>query len=141
MNEQNTEFTSEEQQIVQEKLAQIYAAPADPAYWSDLQVRILSRISDSDAGMWWVFLGRWSRAGVVAAALALMAAGIASVVTQQRDELFAEENALDAGMPVVTAPNASVAVTTFERVSSMVGVSEDEAAVRYVLSLLDGTGR
>jgi hypothetical protein len=141
MNEQNTEFTSEEQKIIQEKLAQIYAAPSDPAYWSDLQVRILSRVADSDPGMWWVFLGRWSRAGVVAAALALMAAGVASVMTQQREELFAEENVLDAGMPVVTAPNTNLAVTTFERVSSMVGVSEDEAAVRYVLSLVEGSGR
>ncbi len=141
MNDQNTEFTSAEQAIVREKLEQMYAAPSDPAYWSDLQVRILSRISDSDPGLWWVFLGKWSRAGVVAAALALMAAGIASVVTQQADDAFAYSSVLDDGMPVVTTPSVTVPGTTLERVSSMVGLTENEAAVRYVLSLVEGPGR
>jgi len=140
MNDQNNEFTSAEQAIVQEKMQQIYAAPDDPAYWSDLQVRILARIADSDPGLWWVFLGKWSRAGVVAAALALMAAGIASVVTQQADDAFAY-SVLDDGMPVVTAPSVTVPGTTLERVSSMVGLTENEAAVRYVLSLVEGPGR
>ena len=138
MNEKNTEFTAEEQAIVNERLAEIYAAPSDPAYWSDLQIRVLERIADSDPGLWWVVLGKWARAGVVAAALALTAAGITSVVTQQNDDVFADVAVLDEGMPVATLPNTSIPLTTMEKVSSMVGVSDDEAAVRYVMSFVDG---
>jgi hypothetical protein len=141
MNDRNDEFNSPEDAVVREKLAEIYAAPSDPVYWSNLQVRVLSRIADSDAGLWWVFLGRWSRAGIVAAALALMAAGVASAVTRQSDDMFVYQPLMDEGLPASTVQLGTGPITTLERVSSMVGVSEDEAAVRYVLSLVDGSGR
>jgi hypothetical protein len=131
MNDQNNEFTAAEDAIVREKLGELYAAPADPGYWSELQVRILSRIADSDPGLWWVFLGRWARVGIVAAALALIVAGIASVATERAENQLAYQRVL---MP--TTP-----VTTLERVSATAGLSEDEAALRYVLSLIEGQGR
>jgi hypothetical protein len=140
MNKQNTEFTPEEQEIVTEKLRQIYAAPSDPAYWSNLQVGVLTRIADSDPGLWWVFLGKWARTGIVAAALALMTAGVVSVMERQNEDQFAYTSVLDDELPVINAPTTAP-LTTFEKVSSMVGVSDDEAAVRYVLALVEGSGR
>ena len=130
MNEQNTPLTPEETEV-RGRLAKMYAAPTDPAYWSDLQIRILARIADSDPGMWWVFLGRWARAGIVAAALALMAAGVASVLRQQAEQQVAYQSVLEERIPV----------TTLEKLSASQGISDDEAALRYVLSLPEGSGR
>jgi hypothetical protein len=131
MRNQDDEVTTAEDAIVREKLGELYAAPTDPAYWSELQVRVLSRIADSDPGLWWVFLGRWARAGIVAAALALMAAGVASVARESAENQLAYQRVLDPTTPV----------TTMERVSATVGISEEEAAIRYVLSLIEGQGR
>jgi hypothetical protein len=79
-----------------------------------------------------MFLGRWARAGIAAAAVALIAAGVASVYTQGSDNTLAYAELLN--------PD-SVPVTTFERVTATQGISEDEAALRYVLSILEGSGR
>ena len=131
MSDTNDEFTTPEDAIVRTKLGEMYAAPSDPAYWSDLQIRILERIADSDPGLWWVFLGRWARAGIVAAALALMAAGLASVATQRGNAELAYQELLNERTPA----------TTLERLSSTVGISEREAALRYVLPPVEGSRR
>lgn len=130
MNENDTPFESPEEEEVRRRLAVMYAAPADPAYWSELQIRILSRIADSDPGLWWVFLGRWARGGIVAAALALMAAGIASVSSRDVENQIAYQS-LDDRIPI----------NTLERINATVGLSEEEAALRYVLSIPEGQGR
>lgn len=57
-------------------LRAIYAAPSDPAYWDGLEARIMARVAaDDDA--WWLPFQDWVRAGVVAAAVAVMVAGFA----------------------------------------------------------------
>jgi hypothetical protein len=76
-------------------------------------------------------MGRWARAGVVAAALALMAAGVASVVTQRAESRLAYQAAFDDRTPL----------TTYEKVSRTSGISDHEAALRYVLSINEGSGR
>jgi hypothetical protein len=49
--------------------------PADPAYWSDLEARIVSSVSpsmeDADATVWWKPLARgaWGLGGLAAAAV------------------------------------------------------------------------
>jgi hypothetical protein len=131
MNDQNTEFTTEEDAIIRAKLGEIYAVPADPAYWADLQVRVLARIADSDPGLWWLFLGRWARAGIVAAAVALMIAGIASVVTSEAENRLAYRSVME----------ERVLLTTYEKVSTTGGISTGDAALRYVLSIPEGPGR
>jgi hypothetical protein len=131
MSEQNENFTETTQDaLVTAELAKLYAAPDDPGYWSDLHVRTLARIADSDPGLWWMFLGRWARAGIVAAAAALLVAGIASSVRRS------EQNQVAIGLEEGPTP-----VTAMEKVSAMVGISEEEAALRYVLSLTEGNGR
>jgi hypothetical protein len=131
MNNQSNEFTTEEDAIIRAKLGEIYAVPTDPAYWADLQVRVLSRIADSDPGLWWLFLGRWARAGIVAAAVALMIAGIASVVTSEAENQLAYRSVMEERVPL----------STYERVSATGGISTGDAALRYVLSIPDGPGR
>jgi hypothetical protein len=132
MNDQKNEFISPEDAAVRDGLANIYAAPSDPAYWSDLQIRILTRIADSDPGLWWMFLGRWARAGIVAAALALMAAGVAAVMNKDEANQIAFQSLLDGERTPITA---------FERVGATAGLSDEEAALRYVLSLTEGLSR
>jgi hypothetical protein len=131
MSDQYNEISSPEDAVVSAKLGELYAAPSDPAYWSDLQVRILSRLADSDPGLWWIFLGRWSRAGIVAAALALMAAGVASVLRQDAESQLAYQSVFEDSPPL----------TSYDRVLSTAGISERDAAFRYVLSMPEGASR
>lgn len=58
-------------------LRAVYAAPASEAYWDDLARRILARIADAEGEGWWAFAAGWARLGIIAAAVALMIAGLA----------------------------------------------------------------
>lgn len=123
MTGENNELEKTEIAVVQRELGEMYAAPQDPQYWSALQLRILLRIAESDPGLWWVFLGRWARAGVVAAVLALMIAGVASVALQKNEKQIAYQSVIDDRVPL----------TTLERISRTTGISDKEAALRYML--------
>lgn len=61
-----------------------YRTPDDPAYWDGLEARIMSAVRDGatratratqPAVEWWHALARWSRPGLAAAALLLVATG------------------------------------------------------------------
>ncbi|MEI6814421.1 MAG: hypothetical protein WCL36_09600 [bacterium] len=57
-------------------LREIYAAPAESAYWSGLEARIMSRVSTNDIGeAWYVVPEKWLRIGLVAAGFAVLVAG------------------------------------------------------------------
>jgi hypothetical protein len=61
---------------VRAMLREAYAPPSDPAYWAELEQRVMARVRQGgDATLeWWQLLGRWSRAGAVAAGVAAVAA-------------------------------------------------------------------
>jgi hypothetical protein len=105
-------------------LRDLYAPPADPAYWEALEHRIMARV-DEEATPWWATFGRWTRAGVAAAALALVASGLAATVATRAAEVrVAYEGILGDTIPT----------TSYERASRMAGISEVEASFQYVIS-------
>jgi hypothetical protein len=57
-------------------LRAIFAAPGGAAYWTDLESRILARVAEVELG-WWDELDRWMRPALAAAAILVIAAGIA----------------------------------------------------------------
>jgi hypothetical protein len=57
-------------------LRAIYRAPADEAYWTGLEQRIMAGVSQVDVGdAWWTVSDRFVRFGLVAAAAVLVIAG------------------------------------------------------------------
>ncbi len=74
-------------------LRELYAAPAGEAYWNELEAKIMSRLTEIHLG-WWGELDRWARPALVAAALLLLAAGIAMFRARQTETQIAYENIL-----------------------------------------------
>lgn len=92
--------------VVTRTLRQMFAAPADDAYWRDLEARIMARTRTSAAPTiaWWDELHAWARPALVAAAVVLIAVGVAVV----RGRQMAKESAYAAvftptALPVETA--------------------------------------
>ena len=92
---------------ITDALRRIYAAPADAGYWRSLEARILSRLTESSYRIaWWDELDRWVRPAVVAAAVVLLAAGVALFRARQVRQQTAYEAMLTpapAALPVETA--------------------------------------
>jgi len=85
-------------------LRQIYAAPSDESYWRSLEARILTRLSTAPSIAWWDELDRWMRPALVAAAVVLLAAGVALFRTRQLDQQGVYEAMLaPTPLPVETA--------------------------------------
>jgi hypothetical protein len=65
------------------ELRAIYAPPRDAAYWSVLEAGILAHL-DAGEGTdeWWSVPDRWLRTGLIAAAIAVIAAGTLLMRTQ-----------------------------------------------------------
>lgn len=86
-------------------LRELYAAPKTEAYWRTLEARILSgltRAAQPTIG-WWDELDRWMRPALAAAALLLVAVGIALARGQQRERDVTYEAMLTpASLPVET---------------------------------------
>jgi hypothetical protein len=83
-------------------LRELYAPPADDAYWRGLEARILSRLTESAS--WWDELDRWARPALVAAAVTILAVGIAVVRARQMEHDVAYEAVLTpTTLPVETA--------------------------------------
>jgi len=84
-------------------LRALYAAPAGEAYWSELQARVMSRVADVELG-WWTELDRWARPALVAAAVLLIAAGVAMFRAHQSEADIAAESMLSSpAVPVSSA--------------------------------------
>ena len=87
-------------------LRQLYAAPADESYWRGLEARIMARTRSSAMPTiaWWDELHAWARPALVAAAVVLLAVGVALF----RGQEIARESAYAAvftptALPVETA--------------------------------------
>jgi hypothetical protein len=74
-------------------LRALYVAPVGEPYWSDLEARIMGRIAEVDLG-WWAELDRWARPALLAAAVLVLAAGIAMFRAHQVETQAAYENIL-----------------------------------------------
>jgi hypothetical protein len=74
-------------------LRAVYAAPVGEPYWSDLEARIMGRIAEVDLG-WWAELDRWARPALLAAAVLVLAAGVAMFRARQVETQTAYEHIL-----------------------------------------------
>ena len=89
-------------------LGAMYAAPVNEQYWNDLEARIVARIAEVDLG-WWAELDRWARPALLAAAVLVLAAGVAMFRAHQSDTESAYEE-LFQPTPVPGAPVEAAAV-------------------------------
>jgi hypothetical protein len=78
---------------VTRELRAIYAAPAGEPYWNELEAHIMGRIIQVDLG-WWAELDRWARPALVAAAVLVLAAGVAMFRARQAETQSAYEHIL-----------------------------------------------
>ena len=113
-------------------LRELYAPPAEGAYWDGLQSRIMANVALHRVSVipvnWWSDLASWTGPGLAAAALLFVAAGI--MWSRQNDEELrttyeavtepVASDVLPGAVQVVTAPHD--------------GSSQREATFRYVLS-------
>ena len=86
----------------------LYAAPAGHAYWNELESRIMARVAEVELG-WWTELDRWLRPALAAAAILVLAAGVAMFRAHQSDTESAYEE-LFQPTPVAGAPVEAAAV-------------------------------
>ena len=83
-------------------LRALYAAP-EGLYWNELEARIMARIAEVDLG-WWAELDRWVRPALLAAALLILAAGVAMFRARELQTQVVYENILTPSpVPVETA--------------------------------------
>src|SRR5437870_3354994 len=84
-------------------LRQIYAAPREDAYWKSLEARILSHLVTAPT-TWLDELNQWARPALVAAAVVMLAAGVAVLRAHQADQEGTYEAMLTpTTLPVETA--------------------------------------
>jgi hypothetical protein len=114
-------------------LRDVYAPPAEGAYWDGLQSRILAYVREHEAAAvipvnWWSDLASWAGPGLAAAALLFAAAGV--MWSRQKDE------DLRTSYEAVTEPLASDFLPGAVQVVTAPhdGSSQREATFRYVLS-------
>jgi hypothetical protein len=110
----------------------LYAPPAEGAYWNGLEARIMANIARHRSSLipvnWWSDLATWTGPGLAAAALLFVAAGV--LWSREKDEEMRTayetvtesvgSDVLPGAVQVVTAPRD--------------GSSQREATFRYVLS-------
>jgi hypothetical protein len=110
----------------------VYAPPAEGAYWNGLEGRIMANIARHRSSLipvnWWTDLANWTAPGLAAAALLFVAAGM--LWSRENDEEMRTayeavtepvgSDVLPGAVQVVTAPHD--------------GSSQREATFRYVLS-------
>jgi hypothetical protein len=113
-------------------LRDVYAPPAEGAYWDALETRIMSYIKAQDVASipvnWWSDLASWAGPGLAAAALLFVAAGL--MWSRQKDEdLRTTYEAVTEPLASDVLPGAVQVVT-----APYDGSSQREATFRYVLS-------
>lgn len=96
------------------------AAPGGEAYWDGLESRIMARVSGERGSVWPLF-ARWAPAGLVAAAVALLTAGMALQRIEAEEASAAYEAAVRGAAPmavqtVSARPGTPVREATFEYV-------------------------
>ena len=85
-------------------LRRLYAAPEGDSYWRGLEARILSRLTSAPSIGWWDELDHWMRPALAAAAVVLLAAGVAMFRAYQVEQDTTYEAMLTpTTLPVETA--------------------------------------
>ena len=85
-------------------LRQVYAAPAGDSYWHALEARILTRLTTAPSIGWWDELDHWMRPALAAAAVVLIASGVAMFRAYQVEQDTTYEAMLTpTSLPVETA--------------------------------------
>jgi len=117
---------------ITEMLRDVYAPPAEGAYWDGLETRIMSYIKAHEVARipvnWWSDLASWAGPGLAAAALLFVAAGL--MWSRQKDEdLRTTYEAVSEPLASDVLPGAVQVVT-----APYDGSSQREATFRYVLS-------
>ncbi|MEO8910688.1 MAG: hypothetical protein ABI408_10740 [Gemmatimonadaceae bacterium] len=118
-----------------EMIRDVYAPPAEGAYWDALEGRIMSYIAERRLAMvraipvnWWSDLASWAAPGLAAAALLFAAAG-ALWSRQNNEELRSSYDAVTESIAADVLPGAVQVVT-----APRDGSSQREATFRYVIS-------
>jgi hypothetical protein len=119
---------------ITEMLRDVYAPPAEGAYWDSLDGRIMAYIAEHRPAVvripvnWWSDLAGWAAPGLAAAALLFAAAG--ALWSRQSDEdLRASYEAVTESVATDVLPGAVQVATAPRDVSS-----QREATFRYVMS-------
>src|ERR671938_196267 len=100
-------------------LRELYAAPADPAYWGGLEARIMARI-DREGDAWWHSYREWVGRGLIAATIAMLFAGWALARTRTAEARVAYQ-------AIVETPR-----TPAQQLATPSGdLSDREATLRY----------
>jgi len=85
-------------------LRKLYAAPEGDSYWLGLEARILARLTSAPSIGWWDELDHWMRPALAAAAVVLLAAGVAMFRAYQVEQDTTYEAMLTpTSLPVETA--------------------------------------
>ncbi|MFL5573552.1 MAG: hypothetical protein ACJ78R_08595 [Gemmatimonadaceae bacterium] len=113
-------------------LRDVYAPPAEDAYWDALETRVMAYIKAHQQAVipvnWWSDLASWAGPGLAAAALLFVAAGV--LWSRQKDEdLRTTYDAVTEPLASDVLPGAVQVVT-----APLDGSSQREATFRYVLS-------
>lgn len=103
-------------------LRRLYAPPAGDAYWQALGRRIMARVAAEGDG-WWQPLAHWAGVGVVAAALALLFAGVALQRSRDAESQLAYQT-------IIETPRSTPLQIATDRGA---GPNRD-ATLRYVIS-------
>ena len=124
-------ITDEGDAKITETLRDIYAPPAEGAYWDALETRIMSTIRAHRQAIipvnWWTDLATWAAPGLAAAALLFVVAG--ALLSRQNDEdMRVTYEAVTDPVPTDVLPGAVQVV-----VAPHDGSSQREATFRYVL--------
>jgi hypothetical protein len=120
-------FSNDDDEVAR-GLRSLYAAPAGDAYWNELEARIMARVADVELG-WWTELDRWIRPAIAAAAVLLLAAGVAMFRARQLEAEIAVDNMLSSpSVPVSTAIRPALDNDRDARIRYLFGCSAQEPA-------------
>lgn len=107
-------------------LRSLYAAPIGDAYWNELEARIMARVADVELG-WWTELDRWVRPAITAAAVLLLAAGVAMFRARQAETDIAIDSMLSSPtVPVSTAIRPALQDDREARIRYLFGCNNQE---------------
>lgn len=130
--------SARDRDALEESLVQViraaYAPPVQRDYWRGLEQRIMARVASAGtpgfgdpADGWWLVLGGWARAGLVAAAAVFVFASVVNSRLGESDAQVAYESAWQASSPEGISPTAAL-------LAARNGTAGRDAALGYVLS-------
>ena len=110
-------------------LLPLYEAPRDDRYWQSLESRIMARVTGAAEAPpeWWAVMTSWSRPALVAAGLAAVVAGLATLRARDLQADRAWEAAVAASSPATVLPVAAM------RTADSPARDRDET-LRYLIS-------